>query len=371
MSRLMRTMFMAILAGSLVIVTFAARAAEPTVRTIVLTNPGVRVAFAPDAKTVAVFTDSVSDTSMLSTAVDPARLPIELLDVASGKQVASLEGFTDYARAVAFTPEGDRLAAYHGNGLLDVWSLSGPDPRLLKEVETLEPFVSQVAFLPDGHTLVAQGTERPGRIRFWDTRTGAMTAVMGRHYDSLASLYSDMQRWPGFGNILYTTIAVSPDGKILATATAIDEVQLWAIPGLQSETIRPRSEQPPTGFAIRQLAFTGDGRLLVYFDGSDDHTHVWDVLAHSETVSLPFGGYPFALSADGKRLAWTTAVGDTTAVSVASLAGDGEPAVVATLPYKPSPLSALAFTPSGGELVVGGFAPQADGTNAIAIITLE
>ena len=338
MSRLLRTLSLAILTGSLLAAPLVADAATPTVRTIPLTNPGVRVVLSPDGKTVAVFTDSVSDTAILST-----------------------------PRAVAFAPDSSRIAAYHGNGRLDVWSLSGTNPYLVKAIETLDPFVNGVAFLPDG-TLVAQGTERPERFRFWSWQTGVMTAVMGRHFDSLAQL-KDSYQMPGMGDVSYTSFAVSPDGRTLATATLNDEIQLSPIPGQQSATIRPPSQQPG-GFNLRGLVFTSDGKRLVWFDRSDSNTHVWDVASEAETVPLAFGGQQFALSPDGTQLAWATAVGDTTTVSLASLSGARQPAVVATLPNKLSSVTALAFTPDGKEIMVGGFAPAADGTNAIAIITL-
>jgi sugar lactone lactonase YvrE len=150
------------------------------------------------------------------------------------------------------------------------------------------------------------------------------------------------------------SVAVSPDGTTVATATARGGVQLWRVEGggqahvLSAET------------AATSVAFSADGtRLLaVYSDGSvrlwnpRDGTMVQRLMAH------PRGTTAAALSPDGRVLAGGGADGaihlvdPDTARAIRHFAPRAEEGQRGRLPTFPG-VRALAFSPDGSVLVSG------------------
>jgi WD40 repeat protein len=87
----------------------------------------------------------------------------QLLDVASGKEIAGLAGFT-----AAFSPDGKTLATGTSTGLLKFWNLATG-----KEQASLEAHggpVTSLVFSPDGKTLatVSNGDDS---VRLWVVAT--------------------------------------------------------------------------------------------------------------------------------------------------------------------------------------------------------
>ena len=106
-------------------------------------------------------------------------------------------------RAVAFSPDGKRLAVATGVG---IWIYDGQTYRELSLITGHTGAVRTVAFSPDGKTL-ASG-EEDGTIKLWNLETGDVTTLVGNlfHVDC---------------------VAFSPDGKMLASGSWDGTVKLW------------------------------------------------------------------------------------------------------------------------------------------------
>ena len=70
--------------------------------------------------------------------------------------------------------------------------------------------VTSLAFSPDGKTLASASEDRT--VGLWDTATGQRLRTLSGHTDNVLS------------------VAFSPDGKTLASASADATVRLWAAP---------------------------------------------------------------------------------------------------------------------------------------------
>jgi WD40 repeat protein len=320
------------------------------------------VRLSPDGTTVALFEDA----TLLDYVVDPERLPIRLIDLATGHEAGALDGYGDYAADVAFSPDGTRLASRHANGELLLWDLSGATGELVGQFQTDILARGPIAFLPDGRTLAALNPSIPSWIQLIDTYTGARTRVIGPAPDTFAEFLEAQSPGPPL-DFQIVAMEVSPDGTMIATSTLNDEVAIWSLESGEPRTLRPASERIG-GLSIRQLAFSSGSESLTWFDASDGRTHAWDLATGNEIGSLELGGTPFAFSPDGAQLAWAERRDDQTAIGIGDMYGSIAPFDLAVVDGRfATGITSIDYTPDGKTIVLGGlFAPE--GENAIHLV---
>jgi WD40 repeat protein/serine/threonine protein kinase len=201
------------------------------------------------------------------------------------RQLATLDGHPGGVRAVAFSPDGARVASAGADGLVKVW-----DRRPSREVRTLRGHggaVAAVAFSPDGHRL-ASG-DAGGTIRVWDIAGGG-----------------EVVRWRGH-TAGVTGLAFDPGGRRLASTgggeSSRGELRLWVAAtgeALAGETW-PRS-------LLAAVAFSPDGRRLATAS-HDGSVAVWDAATlnalgtREGQINRHIRWTSVAFSADGARVA--------------------------------------------------------------------
>ncbi|MFD5074424.1 helix-turn-helix domain-containing protein [Streptomyces sp. NPDC058371] len=121
-------------------------------------------AFSPDGRVLAT----------VNTAGNAVRL-LDMTDLRHPRQLALLTGYTSPVYAVAFTPDGRRLATGEGGQKARVWDVSDPrQPKQLGALTGNELAVPTLVFSPDGHTLATGGNDHT--LRLWETDIDRATA---------------------------------------------------------------------------------------------------------------------------------------------------------------------------------------------------
>jgi WD40 repeat protein len=238
------------------------------------------VAFSPDGKMLAAGTLDGS---------------ISLWDVAAGKQLGKPLKYSGEVRSVKFSRDGKVLASGGSGGKVILWDVAKRQ-QIGQPLSGHPEDVYDVAFSPDGKILasVSCGKTNP------ETRTCGQGEIRLWNVDTHQPL-----RQPLAGHTYYvTSIAFSPDGKLLASGSGDSKVILWNV------TSGKPIGQPLDGHTrgVNSVAFSPHGKILA--SGSDDHKVIlWDVatgkpLTHS--LVDPYSKHQVnevAFSPDGKTLA--------------------------------------------------------------------
>jgi WD40 repeat protein len=127
--------------------------------------------------------------------------------------------------------------------------------------------IRHVAFAQDGRTLVTAGND--GTARVWVTSTGKELAVVRPGAaESRGGMEGGLAPPDGPANAV-TCVALTPDGRTLATGSQDRAIRLWDVAtGHERAALRGHSKE------VTCLAFSADGSTLA--SGSRDCTvRVW------------------------------------------------------------------------------------------------
>jgi tetratricopeptide (TPR) repeat protein len=213
-------------------------------------------------------------------------------DAATGQELVRLKHIPQVGilRAVAFSPDGLRLATAGLSGTVTVWDGSAGGECLALKGDGSE--VPGVAFSPDGTRLAT--ARRDGTVKLWSASTGRELLTLKGHPREVqrVAFSADGKRvasasWDGMakvwdadtGECLFTLkgrsgnifcVAFSPDGTRLATGGQDAVVRAWdAGTGREMLTLKGHSQ------LVQAVAFSPDGRSLVGRD-TGGNILAWD-----------------------------------------------------------------------------------------------
>jgi WD40 repeat protein/tRNA A-37 threonylcarbamoyl transferase component Bud32 len=253
------------------------------------------------------------------------RTPLEMacLEASLDESVAVLPEHRATVRAVAWSPDGRRVAAAAAGGTVRLWPRDAamamhPQPGIVLEGHDAE--VWAIAWSPDGSRVATASAD--GTARIWDATTGAELlrlaghrgvvyavafAAGGEHLatggrDGTARVWdarsgAERRTLGGLEGTVYS-VCFSPDGGTLATAAQDGLVRLW-----DASTGEPRGTLQGHTDRVFFIGFSWDGSRAV--TASEDRTvRVWNVAGRNELVALahPFKANAAAMLADTNRV---------------------------------------------------------------------
>ena len=235
------------------------------------------------------------------------------------QKLGILRGHLDDVNAVAFSPDGSRLASASDDNSVIVWDMAARRPisRLMHD-----NLVLTVTFSPDGRYLASGGADQ--KIRLWDAASLVPLAVSG-----------------DLGELVHSLRFSPRDPYLLASLDSGHKVRLWHIPNLS----KPVKLQSPNA-VDKELAFSPDGKLLAV---GGEKVYLVNVAGSAPPVSIPAPtgavtsvdfsreGYLVADGSGKNFLMWNNPAA-ATAPAVLSGAGD---------------ISSMAMTSDGNVLALG------------------
>lgn len=253
----------------------------------------------------------------------------------TGRIVRTLSGHTDGIKSIAISSSGQTLISCCWDNTVKVWQLQNAannggnlaqskslDKALLYTLFPHTEAVNCVAITPNGKTLATASEDRT--IKLWDLPTQRLISTFAGHTGAVKS------------------IAISHDGKILASGSADSTIKLWNLEtGELLHTLIGHSD------GVKCVAIGPDSKILI--SGSLDKTiKLWNLqtgrflrtlIGHWDEVNhiaIARDGYTFAsCSRDGTIRLWHLRTG----TQLHMLEGYLNEVV------------AVAITPDGGKIV--------------------
>ena len=270
--------------------------------------------------------------------LDAAQIPEETRKlIAVPDLVALVQAHNRSVGAVAFSPDGKRLASSGWDNKVTIWDMTGDEPH---EFAKLDGSPSGVAFLADGKTLVAGGLEP--RVVLWDISgdTPKARPKLGGHKTSPFA------------------IQVAPGDKFLASGSLGPLLRVWKLSGDVAEVWTVIGGESASALGISSLSFSADGKLLaVGHNVGKPSLRIWETSGESlQERTLPATQARLVrFSPQAPVLAFAA---DDAVIHLWSVDGNEPKSLPDLNGHKASDsgpaIKALAFTPDGKVLASGG-----------------
>ncbi|TDH67918.1 hypothetical protein CCR75_004345 [Bremia lactucae] len=166
-----------------------------------------------------------------------------------------------YVRAVCFSPDCTKLVAGMPQNTIRIWDIASNE-----EGPAMTGHESEIYSLDYVNDLIVSGSG-DRKVRLWDARNGQCKKIFGNESGG-----------PSDG---VTSVALSPDGRLLAAASLDKVVRIW-----DTETAQLLDRLEGHSDSVYSIAFSPDGKNVI--SGSlDRNIMLWDVCAQGRTTTRP------------------------------------------------------------------------------------
>ncbi|WP_248964805.1 nSTAND1 domain-containing NTPase [Sphaerisporangium perillae] len=239
-----------------------------------------------------------ADAAFLVSATGGREHPV-VWDVASGTKVAAIP--MDNVHRLGFDSTDGTLATGSSHHGVRFWRIAGDKVTLLSKLPERSPYTWDMSAPAAGRIAT---TDEDGLITVWDltrrqpvetyqdrSRTEAMSLAFSNDGSMLASagigrtiVVRERARTPFSGHSgAVNDIKISPDGRIVASASSDATVRLWDVHGNLIATLGDHPDH------VRAVAFSPDGHRLATITRSHAVT-IWDVDSRRKLTTITYKG---------------------------------------------------------------------------------
>ena len=184
---------------------------------------------------------------------------VTLWDIATRRNLAKFNDHGDRVQAVSFSPLGKTLATASKDGTVKLRDLATGNATTLAGHSGP---VWGMAFSPDGAVLASRFSTFMGRLLIWDAAKGRMIAALGEQRCSPNS-----------------SISISPDGTLVATASQDRTVTIWDLEDLSTVATLPHASN------VTSVSFSPNGTTLASGD-TERTVHLWETKTGTKLNSM-------------------------------------------------------------------------------------
>jgi WD40 repeat protein len=204
---------------------------------------------------------------------------VRIWEVATGRQLHSLNEHVGEISCVAFSPDGRRAAS----GSVDdvrIWDVE--EGKQIRRLQSPTNWILHLAFSPDGQSLLST-SKADHKIRIWDVQTGKQTGELVGHDRPVE------------------VVAFSADGGRVISCDADSVVRIWDAASRKPLKVVPGESKQK----VACMAFTPDGRHAASCKTGDRSIGIRDLETGKEMEQLQGHVTPvlaLAFAPDGRTL---------------------------------------------------------------------
>jgi hypothetical protein len=171
---------------------------------------------------------------------------IAIWDLDRGTRVRTIKFNRNTVQTLDYARDGRRLLSSSSDNSVRVFDPATGVQKVKIQLPVGVGGVNSATFSADGETIVAGSWS--AKLRTWNASTGRL-----------------LKEWLTQREAKLTVAAVSPDGSVIASASAPGVIQLW-----QTKTAKPLGEIKGFADTADAVVFAPDGSWIA-FDGGEDH----------------------------------------------------------------------------------------------------
>ncbi|MEG4812935.1 LpqB family beta-propeller domain-containing protein [Microcoleus sp. K5-D4] len=214
----------------------------------------------------------------------------------NGTLIHNLKGHSAQITSVSLSPDGNIIASASADGTVKLWKISGEE---LSTFQVERGWITSSSFSPDGQIIAVAGTD--GTVKLWSLRK--VTEKLQKQQSIEASTDIKLLRTLQMESDKIMSVTFSPDGAMLAAASAGGTARIWSKDGTPLSILKHTS-------GVTNISFSPDSQILLSAS-TDKMLRLWNI---DGTLLKTLKGnkdavWSASFSPDGKAIASASADG--------------------------------------------------------------